>query len=84
MTHDELQRAYQRAIAALTAARAGEAAAFNAVLQEAADEGQLPAVAYALTGLANTFVEHLSLATGAPVDVLIEQAALAIADAPDL
>jgi hypothetical protein len=84
MTDDELQVAYQRAIALLAAARAGERESFNDVIVEANAEGHLGLVAYALTGLANTFAEHLSLATGAPVDVLIEQAALAIADAPDL
>jgi hypothetical protein len=82
MTDHELQRAYERGIAALTAARAGEVGAFNAVLQEAADEDQLPLVAYALAGIANTAVEHLARVTGVPSAVLVEQIALAVADAP--
>jgi hypothetical protein len=82
MTDDELRDAYQRAIALLAAGRHGEREAFNAVVVEANAEGHLGLVAYALCGLCNTFAEHLALATGAPVEVLIEQVALAVADDP--
>jgi hypothetical protein len=52
------------------------------VILEANDEGRLGLVAYALCGLCNTFAEHLAAVAGVDVEVLIEQAALAVADVP--
>jgi hypothetical protein len=75
---DGLPAAYERAITLLTAARSGEAATFNAVVNEAAEEGSLGLVAYAACGLANTFVEHLARLAGTTPEVLIAEAALAV------